>query len=249
MSAPKEKPAPLLTPDIDISGLEYMPLFITRLRRSKLWLRTRRQPELFRPAFAMWMRAYQERPAGSLEADDDVLADAAELGFEAWIEHKQDLLLGWTLCSDGRYYHGVLCEIVRQGYEKVVLPNLLRTKAATEARLAKMRNKNVTSTSRERDVNASHTSRAPGREEGRKEGKNTPPKNGASHHHNGNTPRDAMLNVDACRRSGTVPTDPITVRVIEAMGGWQAISTKTDAAWRDLITDFEARYRTEAARH
>lgn len=251
MSPPKERPAPLVAPDVDISSLAYMPLFIARLRGSKLWLITRRRPELFRPMFAMWMRAYQERPAGSLEADDDVLADAAELTFEAWIELKTDLMRGWTLCSDNRYYHQVLAEIVRQSYENVVIPNKLRTAAATEARLKKLRDRNVTTTSRSRDDGKVATSRAPGREVGREVGrKEAPPNGGASAPGINGAPRHAYLDTLTARRIrdfGKV-RDPISAQIIDEWGGVGAVQALSDDEWFARQTEFETRYAELSAK-
>lgn len=249
MSAPKApRPAPLVTSDVDISSLSYMPLFIARLRGSKLWLITRRKPELFRPMFSMWMRAYQERPAGSLEADDDVLADAAELGFEAWVDAKPDLMRGWILCSDNRYYHPVLAEIVKQSYEKTVLPNKLRTNAATEARLRKHRDKAVTDTSRPRDESRDEARRGPprppGREVGREVGRKEPPQNGAHAPQNGNThPRIAFLGAHADLRHDRPVEDPTAAKLVADLG----ITTVEQLETRR--EEFETAYASAAVQH
>lgn len=246
MSPAKERPAPLVTSDVDISSLSYMPVFVARLRGSKSWLISRRRPELFRPMFAMWMRAYQERPAGSLEADDDVLADAAELGFEAWVDLKTDLLRGWILCSDGRYYHPVLAELVLQAFERTVLPNKLRTAAATEARLKKHRSRHGTSnatahvTSSSRDGNPDVTSTKEGKKERSKE--EHPPKSRAARTNGHQHPRDAMLEVATGLRTGKPPADPISARIIESLGGFDHLAAKTEAGRADALREFESLY-------
>lgn len=114
MSAPK--PAPLVPAEVDLRSLEYMPLYIATLFNSKTWLLTKRKPELMRPLLALWLAAWQSVPAGSIEADDDVMADAAELTFEAWVDMKADLMRGWKLCSDGRYYLPSMVPMVMRGW-------------------------------------------------------------------------------------------------------------------------------------
>ena len=103
-------PDPPVPADLDLSGLEYMPLLITRLRRSKAWLRAKRRPELGFYMLNLWMAAWMECPCGSLEDDPDVLADAAMCAPEKWDEVKTEVLAGFTKHSDGRLYHPVLAE-------------------------------------------------------------------------------------------------------------------------------------------
>jgi hypothetical protein len=55
-------------------------------------------------------------PAGSLEDDDDVLADAAMCEQAKWAEVREEVLRGWVKCSDGRLYHPVVCERVREAW-------------------------------------------------------------------------------------------------------------------------------------
>lgn len=127
---------------IDVRCLPYMPLHIERLRRSKAWLRCKRRPELAFYLMNLWMRAWHEVPAGSIEADDDVLADAAMCSPEDWERIKADVLHGWEQ-HDGRWHHHVVTELAADGMEKVEASRR-RTEAA---RLARQQNRSASVTS------------------------------------------------------------------------------------------------------
>ncbi len=93
-----------------------MPLEVLRLRRSKAWLICKRRPELAFYLINLWTAAWHERPAGSLEHDDDVLADLAMCPPKDWTKVRKDVLRGWVKCSDGRIYHPVVVEKVRDAW-------------------------------------------------------------------------------------------------------------------------------------
>jgi len=110
-------PAPLTPPDANLDGLNYMPLYITRLRNSKAWLACKRTPEFAFYLLNLWMRAWQETPSGSIEDDPDVLADAAGCHPQAWDEIAAKVMRGWVKCSDGRLYHPVVAELVIEAWQ------------------------------------------------------------------------------------------------------------------------------------
>lgn len=99
-------------------GLPYMPLKIEQLKASRTWLVCRRRPELAFYLINLWMRAWGEEPAGSIEDDDDVLAAAADCPPDKWPAIREAALAGWVRCSDGRLYHPTLCEIAAETFEK-----------------------------------------------------------------------------------------------------------------------------------
>jgi hypothetical protein len=110
--AASELPAPLVPEYVDLGDFPYMPVYITRLLRSRAWLMCKRQPELGFYLMNLWMRCFQEHPAGSIEDDDDVLADAAMCSPERWHEVRKAALRGWVKCSDGRLYHPFQSDVV-----------------------------------------------------------------------------------------------------------------------------------------
>lgn len=108
--------APLTPPDCDLTDFPFMPLEVARLRRSKAWLICKRTPALAFYMLNLWTACWHERPAGSLEDDDDVLADQAMCDPAKWDKVKADVLRGWVLCDDGRYYHPTVCEKVVEAW-------------------------------------------------------------------------------------------------------------------------------------
>ncbi|PWC96934.1 DUF1376 domain-containing protein [Azospirillum sp. TSO5] len=125
-----------MTEQIDLRHIPYMPLVIDRLRRSKAWLQCKRRPDLAFYMMNLWMHSWHEVPAGSIEADDDVLADAAMCSPERWDEIKGAVLRGWEQGEDGRLYHHVVVELADEAVGKM-RSSRARTKKARETLEAK----------------------------------------------------------------------------------------------------------------
>lgn len=112
------RPEPPVPPECTMSGNDWFPLHFDRLRKSKWW---RRATDLARARNVMlWGEAYKQVPAGSMPDDDDDLAEAAGFGMdvEAFLAAKADVMAPWVLCSDGRWYHPTVCEVVLEAWEK-----------------------------------------------------------------------------------------------------------------------------------
>jgi hypothetical protein len=114
-------PPPMVSAEVDLRDFKFMPLEVARLRRSKAWLICKRRPELAFYMLNLWTASWHERPAGSLEDDEDVLADAAMCPPERWTEVKDDALRGWVKCTDDRLYHPVVAEKVTESWQGKVL--------------------------------------------------------------------------------------------------------------------------------
>lgn len=115
MTAAELLPPPVPA-DADLTDFKFMPLEVARLRRSKAWLICKRRPELAFYMLNLWTASWHERPAGSLEDDDDVLADAAMCSPEKWPKVRKEALRGWTKAADGRLYHPVVAEKVNDSW-------------------------------------------------------------------------------------------------------------------------------------
>lgn len=131
-------PAPLVPAEVSLTDFPFMPLEVNRLRRSKGWLICKRKPELAFYMLNLWTACWHDKPAGSLEDDDDVLADLAMCEPAKWSKVRADVLRGWVKCSDGRLYHPVVCEKVMDAW-KAKVAQRERTAKATAAREAKRR--------------------------------------------------------------------------------------------------------------
>jgi uncharacterized protein DUF1376 len=105
-----ELPAPLTPADCDLRDFPFMPLLVSRLRRSKAWLMAKRQPELGFYMINLWTAAWHDFPSGSIEDDDDVIADLAMCDPRHWPKVREKAMHGWIKCSDGRLYHPVVAE-------------------------------------------------------------------------------------------------------------------------------------------
>lgn len=124
---------PLTPKDCDLRDFAFMPLEVSRLRRSKQWLISKRRPEIGFYALNLWAASWHEVPAASLEDDDDVLADLAMCDPARWPEMRADALRGWVKCSDGRLYHPTVAEKAREAFA-AKLAQRQRTEAARNAR-------------------------------------------------------------------------------------------------------------------
>lgn len=99
-----------LPDEIDLRSSDYMPLYMKRLKESRTWLKAKSNPALGFYSINAWMFAVVQRPAASIEDDDDVLAHACECHPKDWPGVKAKVLRGWTLLG-GRWHHPVVAEI------------------------------------------------------------------------------------------------------------------------------------------
>ena len=101
---------PLTPNNIDLRNFEFMPLDVVRLRDSDFAALV--NAEAFRAGILLMCASWHQVPAGSLPDDDRILSNLAGFGrvVKEWKKYKEEALHGWILCSDGRYYHPVICE-------------------------------------------------------------------------------------------------------------------------------------------
>ncbi|NHO39828.1 DUF1376 domain-containing protein [Acetobacter ghanensis] len=107
-------PAPLTPPQSDLRGLPFMPLDTCRLLDSDLFALS--TGDGFKCAVALWCKAWQQVPAGSLPHNDRVLAHLSGAGGR-WPALRAVALHGWVVCSDGRLYHPVIAEKANQAWK------------------------------------------------------------------------------------------------------------------------------------
>jgi hypothetical protein len=104
-------PAPFTPSNCDLRGLEWMPFYGDRLFASDTWLMA--GPEGRCAALTLWWAGWKQSPAGSLPDNDRALAQLAGYGIvvKSWLAIKDEAMRGWIKCSDGRLYHGIVCEL------------------------------------------------------------------------------------------------------------------------------------------
>lgn len=105
-----QAPSDLVPAGCDLRDFAFMPLQVERLRRSKAWLKCKRNPALAFYMVNLWTASWHDVPAGSLEDDDDVLADLAMCTKRRWSIVRDDVLKEWVPIGDGRIYNPAICE-------------------------------------------------------------------------------------------------------------------------------------------
>lgn len=138
MDEPIGLPQPLVPAEVDLRDFRFLPLELSRLRRSRAWLIAKRRLDLGFYMLNLWAESWHEKPAASLEDDDEVLADKAMCDPQRWPEVRASALHGWVKCADGRLYHPVVAEKALEAWQRKQ-EQRERTRAATEARVRKRR--------------------------------------------------------------------------------------------------------------
>jgi hypothetical protein len=105
-------PAPMTPAGCNLQDFPHTPILRSRLFGSSFHART--TDSEWRAGVTLWLKAWEQVPAGSLPDDDIELCRLAELArdLKAWKKLKAGAMRGWVLCSDGRLYHPVVAEVV-----------------------------------------------------------------------------------------------------------------------------------------
>lgn len=115
-----ELPEPLVAPDVDLRGMEWMPYYGDRLIRSDF--NAKCDDAAWRAGHNLWWAAWNNVPAASLPNDDIALARYADMGrdIRGWRRVRDAALHGFVLCSDGRLYHPFLATLAGQAWDRRV---------------------------------------------------------------------------------------------------------------------------------
>lgn len=111
-------PAPLVPPEADLRDFPFTPIVRARLFGSTFHARV--SDAEWRAGVTLWLKSWDQTPAGSLPSDDVELARLAEFArdVKAWRKVKAGALHGWRECADGRLYHPVVAEYVLEAFLK-----------------------------------------------------------------------------------------------------------------------------------
>jgi hypothetical protein len=101
---------------LDLHDFSFVPIFRTQLFRSTFHARA--SDAAWRAGVTLWLKSWDQIPAGSLPDDDVELCRLAELGRDqrTWKKVKPMALHGWYICDDLRLYHRVVSEGVMAAY-------------------------------------------------------------------------------------------------------------------------------------
>jgi hypothetical protein len=107
-------PEQLTPPDGDLRDFPFTPIFRARLFSSRF--HSRATDAEWRAGVTLWLKSWDQVPAGSLPDDDIDLCRLAELGRDQrqWAKVKDIALRGWIKCTDGLLYHQVVAEGVNE---------------------------------------------------------------------------------------------------------------------------------------
>jgi hypothetical protein len=111
-------PDPPIPAEADLGDWPYTPIIRDKLFGSSF--HSRATDSEWRAGVTLWLKSWEQVPAGSLPDDDVDLCRLAELGrdLRTWRKVKTGALRGWYRCSDGRLYHPFVAEVVLAAYGK-----------------------------------------------------------------------------------------------------------------------------------
>lgn len=126
-------PQPMTQPGADLRDFPHTPMFRSRLFGSSFHARA--SDSEWRAGVTLWLKSWDQVPAGSLPDDDIELCRLAELArdIKTWKKVKDGAMRGWVLCADGRLYHRVVAEGVNNAVEHKVKQRLKTAKARIAA--------------------------------------------------------------------------------------------------------------------
>jgi hypothetical protein len=103
-------PEPLVPAEVDLKAYPFTPMFRARLFGSSFHAKA--NDAEWRAGVTLWLKSWDQVPAGTLPDDDIEQCRLAELGrdHKTWAKVKARALHGWFKCSDGRLHHAVVAE-------------------------------------------------------------------------------------------------------------------------------------------
>ncbi|MGI4941997.1 MAG: DUF1376 domain-containing protein, partial [Janthinobacterium lividum] len=125
-------PEPLVPAHVDLRSFGYMALQVESLCSSDFFALS--TGDEFKAAVALWCKSWHQIPAGSLPANDRILAHLSHAG-PAWPAMREMALHGWVLCSDGRYYHPLIAAKALEAWGSKQGGKTTRSKGAEKMRL------------------------------------------------------------------------------------------------------------------
>lgn len=111
-------PDPLVPPEVDLRDFQFTPIFRARLFGSSFHARS--SDAEWRAGVTLWMKSWDQVPAGTLPDDDIDLCRLAEFGrdMKGWAKVRAGALHGWCKCTDGRLHHAVVAQGVLEAWGK-----------------------------------------------------------------------------------------------------------------------------------
>ena len=96
--------------DADLRGFRTTPIFRVKLFNS--WFEAHASDAEWRAGVTLWLKSWDQVPAGSLPNNDVELARLTNRPLKAWLRVRDIALHRWSLHNDGRLYHPVVTDSV-----------------------------------------------------------------------------------------------------------------------------------------
>jgi hypothetical protein len=237
-------PKPPVPNGVDLHDFSFTPIFRTQLFRSTFHARS--SDAEWRAGVTLWLKSWDQMPAGSLPDDDIELCRLAEFGRDqrSWKKVKGMALHGWYKCDDGRLYHPVVSEGVMAAYVR-------RRSAAEKGRLGSAKrwpvinggisdaSSNSSTKKIDSSANSSATqqllpidSKGQGDRQGERDDTPLPPleKGESRQRRSGHRAErdEAVAKWNLLIESGGKQRDERVQKAIRAIGGWQRIAGRND---------------------
>jgi hypothetical protein len=110
VSAVASRREPPYPPSIMAKGWRFELDHERLIERSATW--SLAPPEARPWLLMLWMTAWRQQPAGSLEADEQVVAARIGMPDKLWQRHRALMLRNWWVATDGRMYHDFIAALV-----------------------------------------------------------------------------------------------------------------------------------------
>jgi hypothetical protein len=89
-----------------------MPLDVGRLLGSETWISAALEPRVGHALMTLWAESWRQIPCGSLpDHDAQLFRLSMRPDMKDWRQIRDDVRACFTLCSDGRLYHAMVCEM------------------------------------------------------------------------------------------------------------------------------------------
>lgn len=149
---PQDLPEPLVPAEVDLRGLEYMPLLGGKLFGSDFDLDA--NDAEFRVGLRLWWAAWNQVPAASLPPEDHRQRGLAGLAENPakWRKVRDKALQGFIPCNDGRLYHPIVAQQALIAWEKRAEHIEEKENAADRQRRSRAERKAMFADLRARDI-------------------------------------------------------------------------------------------------
>lgn len=126
--------APPIADDANLQAFDWTPLNRRRLFASAFHAAA--NDSEWRAGVTLWLKSWDQVPAGSLPDDDAALCRLAELGTDVkrWKKLRDKAMRGWTKHADGRLYHNVVTETVLEALGQKEAARIRREQVAERNR-------------------------------------------------------------------------------------------------------------------